>query len=168
MVYVPPAPLHSAPASADTNSKTPAGGRRYDDQLESAPQDLPAARATFPEGVAKNARTRVVGEIYRELDSSLRANPQFAAQLRDAFRSGSLDDAAQRAIVSLLTGRARQALPGVAKRVLSEWVSTIMSAANERRTRRAQPNAASISPAPAGQGTTAANPCPPATWTTPA
>ena len=90
----------------------------------------------LPEGVAKNARTRVVGEIYRELDSSLRSNPQFATQLRDAFRSGSLDDGHQRAIVSLLTGRARQALPGVAKRVLSEWTSTIMSAANERRTRQ--------------------------------
>ncbi len=90
----------------------------------------------LPEGVAKNARTRVVGEIYRELDSSLRSNPQFAAQLRDAFRSGALDDGHQRAIVSLLTGRARQALPGVAKRVLSEWTSTIMSAANERRTRQ--------------------------------
>jgi hypothetical protein len=90
----------------------------------------------LPEGVAKNARTRVVGEIYRELDSSLRSNPQFAAQLRDAFRSGSLDDGHQRAIVSLLTGRARQALPGVAKRVLSEWTSTIVSAANERRTRK--------------------------------
>ena len=90
----------------------------------------------LPEGVAKNARTRVVGEIYRELDSSLRSNPQFAAQLRDAFRSGSLDEGHQRAIVSLLTGRARQALPGVAKRVLSEWTSTIISAANERRTRQ--------------------------------
>jgi hypothetical protein len=87
----------------------------------------------LPEGVAKNARSRVV-EIYRELDSSLRSNPQFTAQLRDAFRSGSLDDGHQRAIVSLLTGRARQALPGVAKRVLSEWTSTIVSAANERRT----------------------------------
>ena len=90
----------------------------------------------LPEGVAKKARTRVVGEIYRELDASLRSNPQFAAQLRDAFRSGSLDDGHQRAIVSLLTGRARQALPGVAKRVLSEWTSTIVSAANERRTRQ--------------------------------
>jgi hypothetical protein len=90
----------------------------------------------LPEGVAKNARTRVVGEIYRGLDSSLSSNSQFAAQLRDAFRSGSLDDGHQRAIVSLLTGRARQALPGVAKRVLSEWTSTIVSAANERRTRQ--------------------------------
>ena len=90
----------------------------------------------LPEGVARNARTRVVGEIYRELDATLRSNPQFASQLRDAFRSGSLDDGHHRAIVSLLTGRARQALPGVAKRVLNEWTSTIVSAAHERRTRQ--------------------------------
>jgi hypothetical protein len=90
----------------------------------------------LPEGVAKNARTRVVGEIYRELDATLRSNPQFAAQLRDAFSSGSLDDGHHRAIVSLLTGRARQALPGVAKRVMNEWTSTVVSAAHERRTRQ--------------------------------
>jgi hypothetical protein len=90
----------------------------------------------LPEGVAKNARTRVVGEIYRELDATLRSNPQFTAQLRDAFRSGSLDDGHQRAIVSLLTGRARQALPGVAKRVLNEWTSTVVSAAHGRRARQ--------------------------------
>ena len=141
---VSPAPLTSAPhAQGTANSAT-----ATDSQLAflhaanaAAVEGVVAAieaqvERLLPEGVAKNARTRVVGEIYRELDSSLRANPQFAAQLRDAFRSGSLDDAHQRAIVSLLTGRARQALPGVAKRVLSEWTSTIMSAANERRTRQ--------------------------------
>jgi hypothetical protein len=36
----------------------------------------------------------------------------------------------------VLTGRARRALPAVAKRVLNEWTSTIVSAASERRTRQ--------------------------------
>ena len=90
----------------------------------------------LPEGMAKSARNRVVGEIYRELDSTLRSNPEFAAQMRDAFRSGSLDDAHQRAIVSLLTSRARQALPAVAKRVLGEWTSTLVSANAQRRARQ--------------------------------
>ncbi len=117
---VSPAPLTSAAhAQSAANSAT---------ANESQLAFLHAANAAAVEGV--------VGEIYRELDSSLRSNPQFVAQLRDAFRSGSLDDGHQRAIVSLLTGRARQALPGVAKRVLSEWTSTIVSAANERRTRQ--------------------------------
>jgi hypothetical protein len=90
----------------------------------------------LPEGISKSARSRVVGEIYRELDSTLRANRQLAQQMREAFRSGSLDAEHQRAIVSLVTGRARQALPGVAKRVLNEWTSTLVAANHDRRARQ--------------------------------
>jgi hypothetical protein len=90
----------------------------------------------LPAGVSKNARTRVVGEIYRELDAALRSNHQLSAQMRDAFRSGSLDDEHQRAVVSMITSRARQALPAVAKRVLNEWTSTLVSANQERRSRQ--------------------------------
>lgn len=90
----------------------------------------------LPEGVSKSARNRVVGEIYRELDTTLRSNRQLGQQMRDAFRSGSLDSDHQRAIVSLVTGRARQALPAVAKRVLNEWTSTIVAADNDRRARQ--------------------------------
>jgi hypothetical protein len=86
----------------------------------------------LPDGVSKSARNRVVGEIYRELDTSLRSNRQLAQQMREAFRSGGLDADHQRAIVSLVTGRARQALPSVAKRVLNEWTSTIVAANQDR------------------------------------
>jgi hypothetical protein len=90
----------------------------------------------LPDGVSKNARNRVVGEIYRELDGALRANRQLTEQMRNAFRSGSLDAEHQRAIVSLIAGRARQALPGVAKRVLNEWTSTVVAASHDRRARQ--------------------------------
>jgi hypothetical protein len=90
----------------------------------------------LPEGTSKSARNRVVGEIYRELDNTLRSNRQLAQQVREAFRAGSLDADHQRAIVSLVSGRARQALPGVAKRVLSEWTSTVVSAHQDRRSRQ--------------------------------
>jgi hypothetical protein len=90
----------------------------------------------LPEGVSKSARNRVVGEIYRELDATLRSNRDLAGQMRDVFRSGSLDADHQRAVVSLITGRARQALPGVAKRVLNEWTSTLVAANQERRARQ--------------------------------
>jgi hypothetical protein len=109
--------------------------RRPPPSKASLPQSNRRSSGCYPKAPRKT-RARVVGEIYRELDATLRSNPQFAAQLRDAFRSGSLDNGHQRAIVSLLTGRARQALPGVAKRVLNEWTSTIVSAAHERRTRQ--------------------------------
>jgi hypothetical protein len=90
----------------------------------------------LPDGISKSARNRVVGEIYRELDSTLRANRTLTQQMRDAFRSGGLDADHQKAIVSLITGRARQALPGVAKRVLNEWTTTVVSANQQRRERQ--------------------------------
>lgn len=90
----------------------------------------------LPEGVSKSARNRVVGEIYRELDSTLRSNRDLSRQMRDAFRAGSLDADHQRAVVALITARARQALPAVAKRVLNEWTSTLVTANQERRARQ--------------------------------
>jgi hypothetical protein len=90
----------------------------------------------LPEGISKSARNRVVGEIYRELDTTLKGNRALGQQMRDAFRSGALDEERQRAIMSLVTGRARQALPGVAKRVLNEWTTTVVSANRERRARQ--------------------------------
>ena len=90
----------------------------------------------LPEGISKSARNRVAGEIYRELDSMLRGNRALGQQMRDAFRSGALDEEHQRAIVPLVTGRARQALPGVAKRVINEWTTTVVSANHERRARQ--------------------------------
>jgi hypothetical protein len=90
----------------------------------------------LPEGVSKTAHNRVVGEIYRELDTTLRSNRALAQQMRDAFRTGALDGDHQNAIVSLVTGRARQALPAVAKRVLNEWTSTVVSANQQRRERQ--------------------------------
>lgn len=90
----------------------------------------------LPEGIAKSARNRVVGEIYREIDATLRGNRALGQQMREAFRSGALDDDHRRAIVSLVTGRARQASPAVAKRVLDEWTTTVVSANHARRARQ--------------------------------
>lgn len=90
----------------------------------------------LPEGTPKGARNRIVGEIYRELDSALQSNRQLAQQMRQAFRSGALDAAHQRTLVSLITARARQALPSIAKRVLSEWTSTVLAAQHGRQERQ--------------------------------
>lgn len=90
----------------------------------------------LPEDISKGARNRLVGEIYRELDASLRADRQFASQAREAFRSGRWDEEHQRAIVSMVNNRARQALPAVARRVLNEWTSAIVAANQDRRARQ--------------------------------
>jgi hypothetical protein len=90
----------------------------------------------LPEGVAAGARNRVIGEIYRELDASLRGNRALAQQVRQAFRGGNLDAEHQRAVVGLIVGRARQALPAAAKKVVGEWTSGVLAASNTKLARQ--------------------------------
>jgi hypothetical protein len=123
----------AAPTQAQTEFFHAANAAAVHSVLESIESQV---ERLLPEGISKSARNRVVGEIYRELDTTLRSNRQLAQQMREAFRSGGLDADHQRALVSLVTGRARQALPGVAKRVLNEWTSTVVAANHDRRTRQ--------------------------------
>jgi hypothetical protein len=90
----------------------------------------------LPEGIAPGARNRVIGEVYRELDTTLRGNRALARQVREAFHSGALDADQQRAIVGMIVGRARQALPGVAKKVIEEWTSSVLAASSARLARQ--------------------------------
>jgi hypothetical protein len=90
----------------------------------------------LPEGIAAGARNRVIGEVFRELDAALRGNRALAHQTRQAFRNGGFDAEHQRAVVGLLVGRARQALPGVAKKVVGEWTSGVLAASGAKRARQ--------------------------------
>jgi hypothetical protein len=90
----------------------------------------------LPEGIAAGARNRVIGEVYRELDAALRGNRALTHQTRQAFRNGGFDAEHQRAVVGLLVGRARQALPGVAKKVVGEWTSGVLAASGAKRARQ--------------------------------
>jgi hypothetical protein len=90
----------------------------------------------LPEGTPQNTRQRLTGEIYREVDAALQSNRAFGQQLRQAFRSGELTPENQRAIVGMVIGRAKQALPGIAKRVLGEWTSGVVAHAGARQERQ--------------------------------
>ena len=145
-----PAPVNAEPRLQSAqieffHSTNAAAVRNVLDAIESQVERL------LPDGVSKSARNRVVGEIYRELDTTLQSNRQLTQQMRDAFRAAFADASGQgalarpdegrvgyhqRALVSLITSRARQALPGVAKRVLGEWTSTIVAANHDRRSRQ--------------------------------
>ena len=89
----------------------------------------------LPDSVPTGTRKRIIGEVYRELDATLRANRQLGKQLREAFQAGAGDAAHQRAIVTLVAGRAKQALPSVAKRVIGEWTQSIVAANREKLSR---------------------------------
>jgi hypothetical protein len=90
----------------------------------------------LPEGIGKASRNRLVGEIYRELDTALRGNRVLTQQLMQSARGGRFDTDHQRAFVGLITARAKQSLPAVAKRVMNEWTSTVVTMNEERRTRQ--------------------------------
>jgi len=90
----------------------------------------------LPEGTTERARQRVVGEIYREIDSSLRSNPTFGQQLRQAFRAGNFSPENQRAIAGMVVARARQALPGIAKKVINEWTAGVVAQSSSRSQRQ--------------------------------
>jgi hypothetical protein len=89
-----------------------------------------------PEELSEAARNRVVGEIYREIDANLRSNGQLAAQIRQSFRQGSGDPAHQQAVVNLVSGRARHLLPQVAKKVVSEWTSSVVASSRHKAARQ--------------------------------
>lgn len=90
----------------------------------------------LPEGIAPGVRNRVVGEIYRELDAALANNRGLSRQLREALGAGPADAERQRGVAGVLVGRARQALPGVAKKVIGEWTSSVLAASSERLARQ--------------------------------
>ena len=90
----------------------------------------------LPPEIAQGARNRVIGEIYREVDASLRSNHALAQQMRQALHSGGLNAEQLRGLVSLVVGRARQALPGAARKVVSEWTTGVLNAQQERHSRQ--------------------------------
>ena len=92
----------------------------------------------LPEGTPQNTRNRLTGEIYREIDGALQSNRSFGQQLRQAIHSGPLTAENQRAIVAMVVGRAKQALPGITKKVLGEWTAGVVSHAQSRQARQRQ------------------------------
>jgi hypothetical protein len=92
----------------------------------------------LPEGTPQNTRNRLTGEIYREIDAALQSNRAFSQQLRQAFHAGQLTPENQRAIVAMVVGRAKEALPGITKKVLSEWTAGVVNHAQSRQERQRQ------------------------------
>lgn len=90
----------------------------------------------LPEEIPAGARNRVVGEIYREVQTSLASDRALTEQLRQAFQSGPGDEQHQQAVAGIVINRVRKILPGAAKRVIEEWTSSVLAASNARRAKQ--------------------------------
>jgi len=88
-------------------------------------------------------RRKIAAEIYRELDAALKKDSallqQVSANFTAASRScgtGQFGEQQRAAMAALVMSRAKAVLPGVAKRVVSEWTSAVMSASQARRAKQ--------------------------------
>ena len=100
-----------------------------------------------PEG----ARQKISAEIFREIDTTLRQDPELLDQVRESVRAALQSEsrlsaqpgmaappnAAER-VAQLIAARARAAMPAVAKRVVADWTETVLRSSRERRTRQSE------------------------------
>jgi len=91
--------------------------------------------ATLPDGIADGARRRIGDDIFRDLNSTLSADRELSAKINDVLRGWRFDAATRQQVAGLLAGRARTALPEVARRVVSEWTSSVLASDRARNAR---------------------------------
>lgn len=77
-----------------------------------------------------------VREIYEGLRETLSADTLFMGRMATAVRMGNRGEGHQKQVVELFVNRARQALPEMARRVLSEWTQQVLNEEQSREAKR--------------------------------
>ncbi len=90
----------------------------------------------LPEEISEGARKRVVGDIYRELGGALESTAGFSDRVRQVFGAGRLDGRTRDAVVRVIVDQARQSIPGIAKKVINEWTTSVVGASKSRTARQ--------------------------------
>ena len=91
--------------------------------------------STLPEGVSDGARRRIGDDVFRELHGTLSADRELSRQVGEILGGWRFDGATKQQIVSLISGRARAAMPEVARRVVGEWTSSVLASDRARAAR---------------------------------
>jgi|SRR5690348_12540007 hypothetical protein len=91
--------------------------------------------STLPEGIGDGARRRIGDDIFRELHATLSADRELGRQVGEILRGWNFDGATRQQIVSLISSRARAAMPEVARRVVGEWTSSVLASDRARASR---------------------------------
>ena len=91
----------------------------------------------MPEGVAEGAARRIGEDIFNEVHRALAADRALSEQVASVLRDRRFGGAEQQRVAALLAGRAKQLVPSVARRVIGEWTSTVLSTARSKAARQA-------------------------------
>ena len=106
-------------------------------------QALPnASRVSNASGVgaqhAAPLQSRLSGAIRQDVEAALKGDRQLSEQIAQILSARRFDNETRAQVVRLIDDRARQLVPGAAKRVLSDWTQTTL-AAHRGNTTRADP-----------------------------
>jgi hypothetical protein len=102
-------------------------------------------------GDGASARDRLAGAMRQEIDAALRGDRQLGEQVAQLLAGRNFNDSTRAQVVRLIGARARQLVPVAAKRVLSDWTQTALSA-HRAKTQRAESASARADLAPAESG----------------
>ena len=91
--------------------------------------------STLPEGIGEGARRRIGDDIFQELHATLSGDRELSRQVGDILRGWHFDGATKQQIVSLISSRARAAMPEVSRRVVAEWTSSVLASDRARAAR---------------------------------
>jgi hypothetical protein len=91
----------------------------------------------LPDGIADGAARRIGDDIFNEIHRTLAADRTLSEQVGDVLQGWRFGAAEQQRVASLLAGRARQLVPGVARRVVGEWTSSVLGTARNKAARQA-------------------------------
>lgn len=91
--------------------------------------------STLPDGIGEGARRRIADDIFHELHATLSADRELSRQVGEILRGWHFDGATRQQVVSLISSRARGAMPEVARRVVSEWTSSVLASDRARAAR---------------------------------
>jgi hypothetical protein len=91
--------------------------------------------SALPEGIGEGARRRIGDDIFHELHATLSADRELSRQVGDILRGWHFDGATRQQVASLISSRARAAMPEVARRVVAEWTSSVLASDRARAAR---------------------------------
>jgi hypothetical protein len=91
----------------------------------------------LPEGVAEGAARRIGDDIFNEIHRTLAADRTLSEQVGEVLRERRFGSPEQQRVESLLTGRAKQLVPGVSRRVIGEWTSSVLGTSRNKAARQA-------------------------------
>ena len=91
----------------------------------------------LPEGVAEGAAQRIGDDIFNEVHRTLAADRNLSEQVGAVLRDRRFGITEQQQVAALLAGRAKQLVPGVARRVIGEWTSSVLGTTRNKAARQA-------------------------------